>query len=124
MSALSSTYEHGLFLTETFAFLDEFATAGDHPSTVHVPPFTEVRLDHVSFRYPSADRDAISDIDLEVKAYTRLLETRQAAKVLSALEEKRADRAERQQHDQAAAAPMSSGEDRNVESEPRRVEQA
>jgi ATP-binding cassette subfamily B protein len=67
VSALSSTYEHGLFLTETFAFLDEFASAGDHPSTVPVPPFNGVRLDHVSFRYPSGDSDAISDIDLEVK---------------------------------------------------------
>ncbi len=66
VAALSSTYEHGLFLTETFAFLDEFSSAGDHPSTVPVPPFSGVRLDHVSFRYPSGDRDAISDIDLEV----------------------------------------------------------
>jgi ATP-binding cassette subfamily B protein len=66
VAALSSTYEHGLFLTETFAFLDEFASAGDHPSTVPVPPFNGVRLDHVSFRYPSADSDAISEINLEV----------------------------------------------------------
>jgi ATP-binding cassette subfamily B protein len=66
VSALASTYEHGLFLSETFAFLDEFASAGDHPSTVHVPAFNGVRLDKVSFRYPSGDRDAISDIDLEV----------------------------------------------------------
>jgi ATP-binding cassette, subfamily B, bacterial len=66
VSALSSVYEHGLFLTETFAFLDEFSSAGDHPSTVPVPPFTGVRLDHVSFRYPSGDSDAIRDIDLEV----------------------------------------------------------
>ncbi len=54
-------------MTETFAFLDEFASAGDHPSTVPVPAFNGVRLDHVSFRYPSGDSDAISDIDLEVK---------------------------------------------------------
>ncbi len=67
VSALASTYEHGLFLTETFAFLDEYAATGDHPSTVQVPPFDGVRLDHVSFRYPSGDSDAISDIDLEVK---------------------------------------------------------
>ena len=67
VASLSSTYEHGLFLTETFEFLDEFASAGDHPSTVHVPPFSGVRLDHVSFRYPSGDSDAISEIDLEVK---------------------------------------------------------
>jgi ATP-binding cassette, subfamily B, bacterial len=66
VSALSSVYEHGLFLTETFGFLDEFASAGDHPSTVPVPPFSGVRLDHVSFRYPSGDSDAISDINLEV----------------------------------------------------------
>lgn len=66
VAALSSTYEHGLFLTETFAFLDEYSSVGDHPSTVPVPPFHGVRLDHVSFRYPSGDSDAISDIDLEV----------------------------------------------------------
>jgi ATP-binding cassette subfamily B protein len=66
VTALSSTYEHGLFLTETFAFLDEFAPAGDHPSTVQVPPFSGVRLDHVSFRYPSGHSNAITDIDLEV----------------------------------------------------------
>ena len=66
VAALSSTYEHGLFLTETFAFLDEYSSAGDHPSTVPVPAFHGVRLDHVSFRYPSGDSDAISDIDLEV----------------------------------------------------------
>ncbi len=66
VAALSSTYEHGLFLTETFAFLDEFAPAGGHPSAVPVPPFNGVRLDHVSFRYPSGDSDAVSDIDLEV----------------------------------------------------------
>jgi ATP-binding cassette subfamily B protein len=58
VSALSSTYEHGLFLTETFAFLDEFASAGDHPATVPVPAFNGVRLDHVSFRYPSGDSNA------------------------------------------------------------------
>ncbi len=66
VAALASTYEHGLFLTETFAFLDEYAAVGDHPSTVPVPAFHGVRLDHVSFRYPSGDSDAISDIDLEV----------------------------------------------------------
>jgi ATP-binding cassette, subfamily B, bacterial len=66
VAALSSTYEHGLFLNETFAFLDEFATVGDHPSTVHAPPFSGVRLDHVSFRYPSAESDALHEIDLEV----------------------------------------------------------
>ena len=66
VAALASTYEHGLFLSETFAFLDEHLSTTDHPSTVQVPPFTGVRLDHVSFRYPSGDSDAISDIDLEV----------------------------------------------------------
>ncbi len=66
VAALSSTYEHGLFLNETFAFLDEFATVGDHPSTVHAPPFNGVRLDHVSFRYPSAGSDALHEIELEV----------------------------------------------------------
>jgi ATP-binding cassette subfamily B protein len=66
VAAMASTYEHGLFLDETFAFLDEFAAAGDHPSTVPVPPFNGVRLEHVSFRYPSGDTDAISDITLEV----------------------------------------------------------
>ena len=67
VAALSSTYEHGLFLTETFAFLDEYSATSDHPSTVPVPPFNGVRLDHVSFRYPSGDSDAIHEIDLEVK---------------------------------------------------------
>jgi ATP-binding cassette subfamily B protein len=66
VAALSSTYEHGLFLTETFAFLDEYSSLGDHPSTVPVPAFHGVRLDHVSFRYPSGDSDAIRDVDLEV----------------------------------------------------------
>jgi ATP-binding cassette subfamily B protein len=55
-----------LFLTETFEFLDEYSAPGDHPSTVPVPAFNGVRLDHVSFRYPSGDSDAINDIDLEV----------------------------------------------------------
>jgi ATP-binding cassette subfamily B protein len=68
VAALSSTYEHGLFLNETFAFLDEFSSVGDHPSLAPVPSFTGVRLDHVSFRYPSAEADAISDIELEVNA--------------------------------------------------------
>jgi ATP-binding cassette subfamily B protein len=66
VAALSSTYEHGLFLTETFAFLDQYSATSDHPSTVPVPPFNGVRLDHVSFRYPSGDTDAIHEIDLEV----------------------------------------------------------
>jgi ATP-binding cassette subfamily B protein len=34
---------------------------------VPVPPFNGVRLEHVSFRYPSGEADAISDITLEVK---------------------------------------------------------
>lgn len=67
VSALASIYEHALFLTETFAFLDEHSATSDHPSTVPVPPFSGIRLDHVSFRYPSGDADAISDIDLVVE---------------------------------------------------------
>lgn len=65
VASLGSSYESGLFLSETFEFLDEHHPT-DAASTSTVPEFESVALRDVSFRYPSSNVDAVSHIDLEV----------------------------------------------------------
>lgn len=66
VASLGSAYESGLFLNETFEFLDEHRAPAT-PASATAPVFEAVELRDVSFRYPSAGTDAVSHIDLEVR---------------------------------------------------------
>lgn len=63
-------FEDSLFLRDLFEFLDRQPVIREPASPRQVPrPIREsIRLENVSFTYPTADRAALRDIDLEIRA--------------------------------------------------------
>ena len=66
LSGLARIYENNLFMANLFEFLgmpdDEPDAAPVDGADAERPP--EVRFEHVSFRYPGAERDALTDVSL------------------------------------------------------------
>jgi ATP-binding cassette subfamily B protein len=66
LSGLARIYEDNLFMANLFEFLgmpdDEPDAAPVDGADTERPP--EVRFEHVSFRYPGAERDALTDVSL------------------------------------------------------------
>jgi ATP-binding cassette subfamily B protein len=66
-SAAGNIIESGVFLVE----FDEFVASTPVPSAPAQPPLplaSGVRVEGLSYRYPGADRDALTGIDLEIPA--------------------------------------------------------
>ena len=64
----SSLYESSLFLQDLSAFLAlSPPPALQAPPAVPVAPFTSITARGLSFRYPGAGRDALTDVDLDVR---------------------------------------------------------
>lgn len=60
--------EAALFIRDNRALVKELLTTAASQPVAHVPHFAEVSLERVSFNYPDADRNALSDISLAVRA--------------------------------------------------------
>lgn len=65
---LANLYEGNLFLGNLFEFLDMTSSVVDPPRPVPFPsPMTGgIRLNNVSFSYPSEDRKAVDDVSLDI----------------------------------------------------------
>lgn len=71
LSGIGSIYEHNLYMSNLFSYLDgppDEGAARDASELLPTPDRTEqgIRLDHVSFRYPGQDRWVLRDVNLFV----------------------------------------------------------
>lgn len=64
-SGVGAIFEAGLFLADFESFVARRPPPRAMPSTAR-PPFKELRLDDVHFRYPGASREALRGIDLHI----------------------------------------------------------
>lgn len=70
LSDLASIYENSLFLSHFFAFLrlKPGVVAPVQPKSVPRPLMRGLRVEGVSFSYPQSERQALTDINLEIQA--------------------------------------------------------
>jgi ATP-binding cassette subfamily B protein len=72
LTAIGGMYEDNLYLSNLYEFL-EHADAENVKGEAEGPaPGDGVRFEHVSFRYPGSERDAVHDITLHLKPGQRL----------------------------------------------------
>ena len=71
LSAIARAYEDNLFMTNLFEYLgvpeDEPEPEAFPEATTALDKAPRVEFDHVGFRYPDADRDALADITLVIE---------------------------------------------------------
>ncbi len=70
LTGLARMYEHDLYMSNLFGFLSVESDEPDRPLVddareVRAPP--SVRFERVSYRYPGADRDALTDVTLALE---------------------------------------------------------
>ncbi len=70
VNSLSALYDHQLFLTQLFSFLEVKAQLAPPaaPRALPSPVREGLRFHNVSFRYPSNEASALSDVDFELPA--------------------------------------------------------
>jgi len=70
LSGIGSIYEHNLYMSNLFSFLDSTATseAPKPPGTGLVRDEKGIRLENVSFKYPGQDRWVLRNVDLFIPA--------------------------------------------------------
>ncbi|RMH61633.1 MAG: lipid A export permease/ATP-binding protein MsbA [Zetaproteobacteria bacterium] len=70
LSRANNEIQQGLAAAErVFEILDQPVDVTDRPDAVELPPFHDrICFEHVSLRYPDAQRDVLSDVSLTVKA--------------------------------------------------------
>lgn len=70
VAGVSGLYEHNLFLSQVFDFLDlsPAITAPESPRTIARPIADGITLDGVSYRYPDSTREALHDVSLRIAA--------------------------------------------------------
>jgi len=71
LSAVARMYEDNLFMTNLFEYLAVPNDEPDEPIALDARPPTDaphVRFDHVSFKYPGTERDALRDVSFEIPA--------------------------------------------------------
>jgi ATP-binding cassette, subfamily B, bacterial len=69
LDSVGETYRNLLFLENLFEFLALEPAVVDPPRPAPPPAFArEIRLEHVTFRYPSSRRDALKDFSLTLPA--------------------------------------------------------
>jgi len=70
LSSLGGMYEHNLYMSNLFSFLDSTATseAPKPPGTGLVRDEKGIRLENVSFKYPGQDRWVLRNVDLFIPA--------------------------------------------------------
>ncbi|MEZ5470055.1 MAG: ABC transporter ATP-binding protein [Lysobacterales bacterium] len=69
LSAIGGMYEDNLYLSTLYEYLDTPSGGNDQASgaTSGPRPGDGIRFEHVYFRYPGADSDALTDIDLHLR---------------------------------------------------------
>lgn len=67
LGGASQLYESSLFLSDYAAFLTLGDAEGRSGPTADIPPFSGVAVRGVTFRYPGAERDALHDVDLDLR---------------------------------------------------------
>ena len=69
LSALGGLYEDNLYLSTLYAYLDTPSASADQRPGLHQGPHPRdgIRFEGLSFRYPGADADALSDISLHLR---------------------------------------------------------
>src|SRR5882762_5621391 len=70
LGGFSGMYEHNLYLNNLFELMETKPTMPKAPDPLKVPqPMRgEIRFDHVSFAYPGAEANALTDLSFTVKA--------------------------------------------------------
>ena len=70
VSSLSALYDHQLFLTQLFSFLEvkPALEAPEHPAPLPLPLREGLRVRGVNFTYPDSTEPALSDVDLDFPA--------------------------------------------------------
>src|SRR5450756_1618408 len=70
LSGFSGMYEHNLYLNNLYELMakEPSMTVPAKPTPVPEPPRGEIRFDNVSFAYPGADKNAVTDLSFTVKA--------------------------------------------------------
>lgn len=73
LSGIGSMYEHNLYMSNLFAFLDRSGDAqGDRENgssrtpALPVNPSTGIVLEHVSFKYPGSEKFVLEDVSLSI----------------------------------------------------------
>ncbi|HET9849581.1 MAG TPA: ABC transporter ATP-binding protein [Candidatus Dormibacteraeota bacterium] len=68
LSGFSGMYEHNLYLNNLFELMATKTTlpAPEHPAEVPVPLRGEIRFEHVSFAYPGATSNAVTDLSFSI----------------------------------------------------------
>jgi ATP-binding cassette subfamily B protein len=69
LSGFSGMYEHNLYLNNLFELMarEPSMSAPSNPTAVPQPLRGEIRFDHVTFAYPGADKNALTDLTFTVK---------------------------------------------------------
>lgn len=65
---VSNLFESSHFLHDFFAFLDRRPDPRDELGDPVSGPFSELRAEHLGFRYPGTDRDVLRDVSLTIRA--------------------------------------------------------
>ncbi|MEQ9319796.1 MAG: ABC transporter ATP-binding protein [Polyangiaceae bacterium] len=72
LTAIGGMYEDNLYLSNLYEYLEHAVPDEDGGASVGPAPGDGVRFEGVSFRYPGAERDALSGVDLHVLPGERL----------------------------------------------------
>ncbi|HLT38562.1 MAG TPA: ABC transporter ATP-binding protein, partial [Enhygromyxa sp.] len=72
LSSIGGMYEDNLYLSNLYEYLEHPPAAREGTATEGPKPGDGVRFENVSFRYPGADHDALSGIDLHLRPGERL----------------------------------------------------
>src|SRR5690606_24937886 len=72
LRAVGGRYEDNLYLSNLYEFLEHPSDASHGTATHGTLPGDGLRLEHVSFSYPGADRAAIADVNLRVRPGEKL----------------------------------------------------
>src|SRR5690606_26295118 len=72
LASVGGMYEDNLYLSNLYEYLEHPPAAREGTATEGPKPGDGVRFENVSFRYPGADHDALSGIDLHLRPGERL----------------------------------------------------
>lgn len=72
LSAIGGMYEDNLYLSNLYEYLEHAEPEATEGASEGPLPGDGVRFEHVSFRYPGAERDALHDVSLHLEPGQRL----------------------------------------------------
>ncbi len=72
LSSISGMYEDNLYLSTLYEYLEQPVALPGGDATVGVAPGDGLRFDAVSFRYPGAETDALTDVSIHLRPGTSI----------------------------------------------------